>query len=145
VSRLYCIDTNLFIDAERSDESASSLQAFVSGRTGFMVMSAIVAQELRAGARTKAQVDWLEQHIIGPYERRGRLITPTFWAWKECGRVLSELYGPGELARAPRSFINDVLLALSCRESGVVLVTRNVGDFERIAKVRKFDFVSVWP
>jgi predicted nucleic acid-binding protein len=41
--------------------------------------------------------------------------------------------------------VNDVLLAMSCRESGVVLVTANVRDFERIAKVTKFAFVAPWP
>jgi hypothetical protein len=38
-----------------------------------------------------------------------------------------------------RSFVNDILLAMSCREAGVVLVTENVRDFARIAEVRAFD------
>ena len=109
------------------------------------MLSAVVAQELRTGARGKPQVDWLESHVIGPYERRARLITPTYWAWKECGRILSVLFGRGALSEVPRSFVNDVLLAMSCRESGVVLVTANLRDFERIAKVKKFSFVPPWP
>jgi predicted nucleic acid-binding protein len=32
-----------------------------------------------------------------------------------------------------RSFTNDVLLAMSCREAGIVLVTSNLADFTRIA------------
>jgi len=34
---------------------------------------------------------------------------------------------------------------MSCRESGIVLVTKNVRDFARIAAVRPFDFVPPWP
>jgi predicted nucleic acid-binding protein len=41
--------------------------------------------------------------------------------------------------------VNDVLLALSCREAGMVLVTANVRDFARIAKAARFNFVDAWP
>ena len=61
--------------------------------------------------------------------------------------MLSALIARGA-ARWPevsRSFVNDILLALSCREAGVVLVTENLRDFERIAEVRRFDFVAPWP
>jgi predicted nucleic acid-binding protein len=145
VSRLYSVDTNLFIEAERSDAGSEALQAFVAGRTAFVTLNAVVAQELRSGARTARQVERLEREVIGPFERRGRLIVPTYWAWKEAGRILSVLFGPGELRHAPRTFVNDALLAMSCRESGTVLITANLRDFERIARVTKFDFVAPWP
>jgi predicted nucleic acid-binding protein len=44
-----------------------------------------------------------------------------------------------------RRFVNDVLLAMSCRESGMVLVTNNLRDCIRIAAVRPFDFEAPWP
>jgi hypothetical protein len=50
-----------------------------------------------------------------------------------------------ELTRVSKSFGNDVLLALSCRESGVVLVTANTRDFARIARLAAFDFVAPGP
>jgi len=142
VSRLFALDTHLYIDAQRTDDGAAALESFLAARTAFVTLSAVVAQELRTGARKPGVVDWVEQEILGPYERRGRLIVPTYWAWKEAGRILSRLLGD---APPPRSFVNDVLLAMSCREAGVVLVTANLRDFERIANVRKFDFVAPWP
>jgi predicted nucleic acid-binding protein len=142
VSRLFALDTHLYIDAQRRDDGAAALEAFLAARTAFVTLSAVVAQELRTGARKPGLIDWVEQEILGPYERRGRLIVPTYWAWKEAGRILSRLLGD---VPPPRSFVNDVLLAMSCREAGVVLVTANLHDFERIAKVRKFDFVAPWP
>ncbi len=44
-----------------------------------------------------------------------------------------------------RSFLNDVLLAVSCREAGVVLITTNVSDFSRIRAVEPFRFEPPWP
>jgi predicted nucleic acid-binding protein len=140
--RLFALDTQLYIDAQRTEEGASALGAFVAGRTAFVTLSAVVAQEIRTGATTPALADWIEKEVLGPFERRGRLLVPTYWAWKETGRILSRLIRGSP---PPRSFVNDVLLAMSCRDSGVVLVTANLGDFERIAKVRKFDFVPPWP
>jgi predicted nucleic acid-binding protein len=38
-----------------------------------------------------------------------------------------------------------VLLALSCRESGICLVTANTRDFARIRRHADFEFVPPWP
>jgi predicted nucleic acid-binding protein len=143
VSRLFALDSHLFIDAQRTDDGAAALSAFLSARTAFVTLSAVVAQELRAGVRSPAAVEWLEEEVLGPFERRRRVVTPTYWAWKETGRILSQLVGASQTVS--RGFVNDILLAMSCRESGLVLVTANLRDFERIAKVKKFDFVPPWP
>jgi len=50
-----------------------------------------------------------------------------------------------EIARVSKAFANDVLLALSCRESGCVLVTDNDRDFSRIRRFTQFDFMKPWP
>jgi predicted nucleic acid-binding protein len=44
-----------------------------------------------------------------------------------------------------KAFGNDVLLALSCREAGIILVTDNARDFARIARIVAFDLVRPWP
>jgi predicted nucleic acid-binding protein len=145
LARRHAIDTNLYIDALRTDDGHSALSAFQSAFTSSIVISAVVVQELRAGVRSKAHVAVLESQVIGPFERQQRVITPSYWAWKESGRLLAELVAKGDWISLPRSFVNDVLLAMSCREAGVVLVTSNLRDFERIARLRKFDFVAPWP
>jgi predicted nucleic acid-binding protein len=50
-----------------------------------------------------------------------------------------------ELARASKALGNDILLALSCREAGLVLITDNQRDFVRIARIVRFRFTSPWP
>lgn len=59
--------------------------------------------------------------------------------------MLAALLPPSAGRSLTRSFVNDVLLAMACRESGIVLVSNNTADFERIARSRKFAFVSPWP
>jgi predicted nucleic acid-binding protein len=50
-----------------------------------------------------------------------------------------------EIARVSKAFANDVLLALSCRESGCVLVPDNARDFQRIRRFVQFEFIEPWP
>jgi predicted nucleic acid-binding protein len=138
------LDTNLYIDALRSEDGRNALAAFQAAFAPFLHFSAVVAQELRAGVSANAAAT-LDAALFAPYERRGRLITPSYAAWKEAGRMLSELVAPAQWRSVTRSFVNDVLLAMSCREAGAVLVTANERDFARIASVRRFDFVPPWP
>jgi len=142
--RRYIVDTNLYIDAMRSDEGNAALVAFHAAYAPFEHLSAVVVQELRAGVRGR-EAARLETAIVAPFERRGRLVTPSYAAWKESGRVLAELVAPTAWSSVSRSFMNDVLLAMSCRESGMVLVTNNLRDCMRIAAVRPFDFEVPWP
>ena len=143
-TRRYVLDTSLYIDALRNEEARTALNAFHQSHTPFLHLSAIVAQELRAGVRG-ASATRLEHDLLAPYERRGRMVTPSYAAWKEAGRVLSELVSPAGWRSVTRSFVNDVLLALSCREAGTILITANIRDFARIAVARPFEFVAPWP
>jgi hypothetical protein len=44
-----------------------------------------------------------------------------------------------------RSFIFDILLAHSCREIGATLISSNLPDLERIARVFRFDYAVPFP
>ena len=74
-------------------------------------------------------------------------MTPSANAWERSGTVLAELVQRERLAlrQVSKAFGNDILLALSCREAGLVLVTDNTRDFARIARVASFEFTSPWP
>lgn len=145
--RKFLLDTNLFIQGFRSPEASTSLQRFHRLFAPFEYLSVVVAQELRAGARSLEDRRMLERHVLSVYRRRGRVVSPSAQAWEDSGDVLAEL-GRREgldVSRLSKAFGNDVLLALSCREAGVVLVTDNQRDFERIARVVTFAFVKPWP
>jgi predicted nucleic acid-binding protein len=142
--RRYAIDTHLYIDAVRTSAGKDALNAFIVAQTPFLHLCSVVAHELLAGARGKAAAR-VDAGLLAPLERRGRVFAPNYTAWKESGAVLADLVGPSAWRSVKRSFVNDVLLAMACREAGVVLVTANTADFARIASVRAFEFVAPWP
>ena len=145
--RKYTLDTNLFIDALRDASTNARLIQFHSEFAPFEYLHAVVVQELQAGVRTGRSLRMLDKHILEPFLRRGRLITPSFSAWKRSGDVLRDLVRRGGLdsRRVRKSFGNDILLAASCREAGVTLVTDNLRDFRRIHAVFQFEFLGPWP
>lgn len=140
---LFALDTNVYIRALRVRESMVALRSFLL-RFGTRVrMNAVVAQELRAGAVTPAHEGAVDD-LLGAYTRRERVIAPSFAAHVEAGRVLAALHrSDGIQVSRAGSLVNDVLLATSCREAGVCLVTENVGDFAAAQRhLRGFRFVS---
>lgn len=88
--------------------------------------------------RTQAQPDFFRQRP-GPC-RRPKTFSGAAWA---LGSRNAKRYGQPQAERIG-TVLNDVLLALSCREAGVVLVTANERDFERIRRRVRFEFVGPW-
>ena len=146
-ARKYVLDTQLFINAFRDPVANEELQRFHRAFAPFEHLSVIVAQELRAGVKRPTDRKALERNVLRIYERAGRTITPSVDAWHRSGDLLAEMARQQglEIARVSKAFGNDVLLALSCREAGCVLVTDNERDFHRIRRVVQFDFVKPWP
>jgi predicted nucleic acid-binding protein len=145
--RRYVLDTNLFIRAFRDPAANAELQRFHQVFAPFEFLSAVVAQELRAGAHSTPARRLLERHVLDPFVRRERMVTPSARAWHESGDLLAGMaVDEGlDVSRVSKAFGNDVLLALSCREAGAVLVTDNERDFERIRRRVRFAFVGPWP
>jgi predicted nucleic acid-binding protein len=146
-ARKYVLDTQLFIDAFRDPAANEALQQFHRAYSPFEHFSVIVAQELLAGVRRPQDRKALERNVLKVFRRASRTIVPSSDAWHRSGDLLSEMAGQGglELARVSKAFANDVLLALSCREAGCVLVTDNERDFQRIRRFVQFDFMKPWP
>jgi predicted nucleic acid-binding protein len=145
--RKIVLDTNCFVDASRSPTDAAAFAGFCAVEAPRLYLSAVVAAELRAGATTAAQRRVLEQDVLAPYLRRDRVVNPSPTAWKTLGTTLAHLVEHEGLVlrETRRSFIFDILIAWSCRESGAILVSRDVKDLSRITKVFAFDFVSPYP
>jgi predicted nucleic acid-binding protein len=82
--------------------------------------------------------------MITLYSARDRVIVPSHAAYVEGGRVLAAL-GAREgvdISRAG-SLVGDVLIATSCREATVRLVTENVRDFAAVQRhLRGFRYVA---
>jgi len=146
-TRKFVLDTQLFINAFRDPATNAALQHFHRAFSPFEYLSVIVAQELRAGVQRPQDRKALERSVLRIFERADRAIAPSVDAWHRSGDLLSEMARSEglEIARVSKAFANDLLLALSCRESGCVLITENERDFSRIRRFVQFDFMKPWP
>jgi predicted nucleic acid-binding protein len=109
---------------------------------GFL-MSAVVLQELTAGAIDKSDVQRWDASRRA-HEREGTLLVPTGEDWWLAGKVLNSLLrglksrSGGLTPKLPASekqrIIRDVLIARTARRAGALLVTDNLKDFKLIAR-----------
>lgn len=143
----FVLDTHLYIEAIRSKDDAKQLKAFVSEALPFIHLHAVVVQELLAGASSDVAVQEIEDSLVRPFEKRDRLIVPSWRSWRRAGEVIAELVRTKRLSPGGygRSFQNDALIAATLREEGVILITRNAGDYRILREVEPFRFVEPWP
>ena len=143
----YALDTNVFIHGFRNESAQAEVLAFLNRALPFTYLSAVVMQELAAGARTAAAARELHDRIFAPFERRRRVFTPSAEAFVASGRAVAAIAakeGWPPVNENP-SLTNDALIATSCREQGITLIT-NDGDFKRIAPfVRGLSYAPPWP
>ena len=143
----YTLDTNIFIDGFRNEEAQAEVFAFLNRALPFCYLSAVVMQELAAGARTADAARDVQRGVFEPFERRQRVFAPSSTAFAESGRVLAVVAAREgwQLLDEKPSLLNDALIAASCREQGITLITKD-GDFKRLAPfVKGFRYVAPWP
>lgn len=143
----WVIDSNLYIRALRSVEDALALQRFTARFLPSILFHAVVAQELLAGAVDRRRAHEIHENLIAPFERRNRVVTPSFDAWKTAGRIMATLLERRRVSRGgfARSFPADCVLAASCAEEELTLITANARDFELIRTVVDVSIAPPWP
>ena len=131
------IDTNLYVDwINRGRHEEVLFQ-----RETVRYLSAVVLMELRAGAFSQRDRRLLRQ-LEAVFERAGRVLTPSHAVFAEAGDVLRRLQADrGYNIGASQSIANDVLIAMSARSIGAVVVTQNERDYRAIRAVRPFGLV----
>lgn len=95
--RKYVLDSNCYIDAAREPAAREALEAFTSREAPRLYLSSVVAAELQAGCQSPRDRRSLEEQVLAPYIRRGRLLTPSGAAWATLGMTLSRLREEGSL------------------------------------------------
>ncbi|MGE5814418.1 MAG: type II toxin-antitoxin system VapC family toxin [Acidobacteriota bacterium] len=143
----YALDTNIYIDAFRDPAVEAALLRFLERALPFTFLSVVVMQELAAGARTSAQGRELQRSVFQPFARRRRVFAPMTTAFVRSGRLIAAVAareGWPAVHENP-SLLNDALLAASCRDAGITLVTQD-SDFDRFAQFMKgWRHVRPWP
>ena len=143
----YTLDTNIFIDGFRNEEAQAEVFAFLDRALPFTYLSAVVMQELAAGARTADTARHVQRGVFEPFERRRRVFAPSSAAFAQSGRVLAAVAAREgwQLFDQKPSLLNDALIAASCREQGITLITKD-SDFKRLAPfVSGFRYAMPWP
>ena len=144
---MYVIDTNLYIRALTDRAFAPTFHAFQLMALPLLRVSAVVLFELLAGAQDDRRARALERALLRPFRGRDRLLVPADSTWRLVAAIERALraHGGYDGSLARRSFLNDMLLAASCREAGATLITENARDFGIIRQVFGFRFVTAFP
>jgi predicted nucleic acid-binding protein len=81
----------------------------------------------------------LLQEFIGPMERTGRFVSPTFGDWVEAAAIVTAIEAKARHWRSKLPLLlNDILIALCARRIGAILVTYNKDDFQLIRRHKDF-------
>jgi predicted nucleic acid-binding protein len=135
VSNLVLFDTSVFVDNLRSGRHQQRIESL----RGLVRTSSVVLAELWRGATKSA-----EQRFLRSLEKNHPILTPTERNWVDSGELLAKLncergYPPAKL----RDLHFDVLIALTARSHGALLITSNRSDFELIRRYRSLQ-LEIW-
>jgi predicted nucleic acid-binding protein len=132
-------DTNVLIDWFNEGRYGEILLA----RGVLKYLSAVVLLELESGAFDRRDQRLIEQ-LARAFEQSGRIIAPLATDYREGGKVLRKLQQEkGYDLRKAYSLANDVLIALSARRIGAMILTQNAKDFEAIREFLSFSLAVV--
>lgn len=104
-----------------------------------ITFSSVVLMELLSGA-----VDNKEQKLIEQIKNNFTVITVTEKQWYTSGRVMLKLRKDKKIDPLRiKSLLADILIAVSVRDIGAVLITKNEKDFKLIREVLDFKYMAV--
>jgi len=135
VSSFVLFDTSIFIDHLRTGCHQERIETI----HGLIRTSSVVLAELWRGATKPAEADFLRA-----LEKNHPVLTPTEKNWLESGKLLSKMCKERGFSKEKlRDLHFDVLIALTTRSHGALLITSNRSDFELIRGYRDFH-LEVW-
>jgi predicted nucleic acid-binding protein len=130
-------DTSFLIEHFRKE---TVQEAFLNlNRYYHIAFSSVVLMELLAGA-----FDPKERKLIDQIARNFTVISMTAQQWFLCGEIMMKLRRDKKVDRERvKGLLADILIALSVRGTGAVLITRNEKDFKLIREVYDFKYLTV--
>ena len=134
------LDTSVYIPLLRQGKAPGEI---LNTPESIIYLSTVVAQELFASAGDSATAKALEK-LFYVFQKNKRLVVPNAKDWLDCGLVLAQIgrkYGFESIKKG--RLVNDVLIALGCKNAGVTLLTSNHKDFQLIHKFVSFQMIGV--
>jgi len=132
-------DTNVYVDAIREGEHGAAFQRLraAAPRT---YLASVVSAELRAGAVDDTGRQAVAD-LVDRFSRSRRVVTPDAGSWNRAGDLLADIWRKEPRSRDKvLSLWNDALIALSARQVGATVVTKNVGDFALLRRHARFEY-----
>ncbi len=135
MSSLILFDTSVFVDHLRTGCHQERIETI----HGLIRTSSVVLAELWGGATKSAEIEFLKA-----LEKNHPVLTPTEKSWLESGKILGRIFKDrGFTPDKLRDLHFDVLIALTARTHGALLITSNRIDFELIRGYRDFH-LEIW-
>jgi predicted nucleic acid-binding protein len=104
-----------------------------------ITFSSVVLMELLAGA-----FDPRERKLIDQIVRNFTVISVTDRQWFLCGEIMMKLRRDKKIDRERvKGLLSDILIAVSARGIGAVLITKNEKDFKLIKEVYDFKYLTI--
>jgi tRNA(fMet)-specific endonuclease VapC len=132
-------DTNIYVTAIREGEQGAAFECLraAAPRT---YLASVVSAELRAGAVDDAGRRAVSE-FVDRFSRSRRVVTPDAGSWNHAGDLLADIWRKEPRSRDRVSLLwNDALIALSARQIGATVVTKNVGDFALLRRYARFEY-----
>lgn len=135
MSSLVIFDTSVFIDHLRTGCHQEQIESV----SGLIRTSSVVLAELWRGAIKPAERSFLKE-----LEKNHPILTPTEKNWLESGQILGKMFTDKGFSPAKlRDLHFDLLIALTARSHGALLITSNPADFMLILEYREFQH-QIW-
>jgi predicted nucleic acid-binding protein len=129
-------DTSFLVEHFRKKEVQDAFLSLT--RYYHVAFSSVVLMELFAGA-----FDPKEQKLLEQIARNFTVISVTERQWFLCGEIMMKLRRDKKIDRERvRGLLADILIAVSVRDAGAVLITRNEKDFKLIREVYEFKYLT---
>lgn len=130
-------DTSFLIEHFRKEKTQ---EAFLNLNHYYHIaFSSVVLMELLAGA-----FDPRERKLIAQIERNFTVISVTEQQWYLCGEIMMKLRSDNKIDRERvKRLLPDILIAISARGIGAILITKNEKDFKLIKEVYDFKYLAV--
>jgi len=131
-------DTNVYIAAIRAGLFSPDFRLLQENLPGTHLAS-VVAAELLAGATTPGARRAVVSFIRRAHAVR-RVVTPDAGTWERAGAILGQIRQSEPHLRSKAATLwNDLLIALSARQIGAMVVTHNARDFSLIRRHLRFE------
>ncbi len=130
-------DTSYLIEHFRRGTVQESFLQFT--RYYHIAFSSVVLMELLAGA-----FEAKERKLIDQIAKNFTVLSVSEQQWITCGEIMMKLrrdmkIDPGRI----KGLLADILIAVTARHAGAVLITKNDKDFKLIREVYDFKYVAV--